>query len=104
MKFANGDSYDGMWKHDQMCDPEGIYTYKNGIEYRGQLKTCSKIAQGKFGIFEGAGTLIIPKVGTFNGYFKNNAVHGPGEFITLQGKTIEKNWQNCPVDDLVIEL
>jgi len=27
MTFANGDKYMGMWKQDQMCDPEGVYTY-----------------------------------------------------------------------------
>jgi len=43
MTFANGDRYIGMWKSDQMCDPEGNFYFKNGNEYIGQFKTCSRI-------------------------------------------------------------
>jgi hypothetical protein len=55
MTFANGDKYVGMWKLDQMCDHEGVYSYKNGNEYRGSFKTCSKLCNSKFGMIDGPG-------------------------------------------------
>lgn len=62
MTFANGDYYIGMWKSDQMCDPEGNYYFKAGYEYIGQFKTCSKFvnAQNKYGCFEGPGKIVVP--------------------------------------------
>jgi len=54
-----------------MCDPEGVYTFKNGNEYRGSFRTCSRLTS-KYGIFEGEGKLKISDLGTFNGKFLNN--------------------------------
>ena len=41
MIFANGDKFTGAWHHDQMCDPNGFYQFKNGDEYTGSFKPCS---------------------------------------------------------------
>ena len=88
-----------------MCDPEGVYIFKSGIEYRGQLKTCSRLSQSKFGIFEGSATLKIPGLGVFEGYFKNNLVHGQGMFEFTDGsESIESTWSKCKIDDLVNHL
>ena len=103
MNFANGDTYIGMWKMDQMCDPEGLYKFKNGSEYIGSFKTCSKLTQNKYGMFEGHGTLKIPGVGTFEGIFKNNLALGPGimKFEDASKKTIETNFNNESAMDLI---
>jgi len=105
MTFANGDKYMGMWKVDQMCDTDGIYSFKNGNEYRGSFKTCSKLCNNKFGMFDGQAQLKISGVGTFTGTFTNGLVHGKGKFEFLEGqKIIEKTWTNCLIDDMEKEI
>lgn len=84
-----------------MCDPEGVFSFKNGNEYRGSFRTCSKLTS-KYGCFEGAGTLRLVGMGTFEGYFKNGKIHGPGIFELNNGKDpIEKNWQHTSIDELI---
>ena len=101
MTYGNGDKYVGMWKSDQMCDPEGVYTFKNGNEYRGSFRTCSKLTS-KYGIFEGQGTLKISGLGTFHGSFLNSQIHGLGKFELSNGEgNIERNWQKTSIDELV---
>jgi hypothetical protein len=39
MVFSNGDIYYGNWKQDLMFDDDGLYIFKNGIEYRGSIKS-----------------------------------------------------------------
>ena len=101
MTFSNGDKYTGMWKTDQMCDPEGVYTFKNGNEYRGSFRTCSRLTS-KYGIFEGEGKLKISDLGTFNGKFLNNQIHGLGKFEYSDGEQspIERNWSKTSIEEL----
>lgn len=89
-----------------MCDPEGDYFYKNGNEYRGQFKTCSKFyTQQKYGIIEGSGVLKVAGLGTYKGNFINNMIHGDGTFeFTNSKKKIEGTWKNCKIDDFVKEM
>lgn len=95
MAFTNGDKYTGMWHHDQMSDPSGVYQFANGNEYVGSHKPCSKMLGRKFGQFDGAGTLKIKGKGEFVGNFKNHTIHGNGKFKSLDGQiTIEKIWNN----------
>mmetsp|Transcript_4967 Transcript_4967/g.8470 ORF Transcript_4967/g.8470 Transcript_4967/m.8470 type:complete len:173 (-) Transcript_4967:84-602(-) len=104
--FSNGDSYRGMWKNDMMCDPEGIYIFKNGNQYKGGFNTCSR-SLSKFGVFEGAGTLKIDGLGIFTGMFQNNMVNGAGKFIHINSnkqEPITGIWTNMKVDDLIREL
>jgi len=68
-----------------MCDHEGIYSYKNGNEYRGSFKTCSKLMINKYGMFEGLGILKMSGIGTFTGQFKNGHANGPGKFDFING-------------------
>jgi hypothetical protein len=100
MTFHNGDKYIGMWKTDQMCDPEGIYSFKMGNEYRGSFRTCSKLTN-KYGCFEGPGVLKIGEIATFEGYFKNGNIKGPGKIEFSNGKnSIERVWENTSIEDL----
>ena len=85
MTFGNGDKYIGMWKLDQMCDPEGIYYFKNGNEYRGSFRTCYKLTS-KYGCFEGLGKLKIVGLGVFQGIFKNGQINGHGTFEYFNDK------------------
>ena len=72
-----------------MSDNDGIYSFKNGNEFRGSFKTCSKICNNKFGMFDGTGSLKILGVGTYTGQFLNGEINGPGKFEYLQGQKIE---------------
>ena len=97
MTFTNGDKYMGMWKSDQMCDHDGIYSFKNGNEYRGSLKTAPG---SKYGMIEGKGSLKIPGVGTYTGSFANGMVSGPGKFDFIDGqKPIDKHWPPISLED-----
>lgn len=99
MTFANGDKYLGMWKQDQMCDNDGIYSFKNGNEYRGDFKTTFA---NKYGVFEGQGQLKISGVGTFVGQFSSGNANGPGKFEYCDGqKTFEGTWTNTKIEDLI---
>jgi hypothetical protein len=83
-----------------MCDPEGIYSFKWGNEYRGSFRTCSKLTN-KYGCFEGPGILKIADVATFEGYFKNGNIQGPGKIKFSNGKApFEQIWENTSIDDL----
>ena len=90
MKFINGDLYQGTWRANQMCDADGVYTYKNGNEYRGGFKTCAKNrSQLPYGCFEGQGQLKVVDVGIYIGRFKTNCAVGPGSVMLMNGKIIE---------------
>ena len=79
MQFANGDTYEGLWKQDQMNDKNGVFTFADGNSYKGGLTACSKlISEGKFGCFEGQGELRIKGVGTVNGEFSQHQFIGNG--------------------------
>ena len=100
MTFANGDKYMGMWKLDQMCDNDGIFSFKNGNEYRGDF--CTSGATNKYGIIDGQGQLKISGVGTFTGSFANGNVNGPGKFEYCDGqKAYEGAWTNTKIDDFI---
>jgi len=103
MTFVNGDKYVGMWKVDQMCDHEGIYSYKNGNEYRGSFKTCSKYCSSKYGMIDGPGTLKMSGIGTFTGNFKDGEIHGPGrmEFLDPKMKPLEENFEHVSITEFV---
>lgn len=99
MTFANGDKYMGMWKLDQMCDNDGIFSFKNGNEYRGDF--CTSVAN-KYGIIDGQGQLKISGVGTFTGSFTNGNVNGSGKFEYCDGqKAYEGTWTNTKIDDFI---
>lgn len=94
MRFANGDQYIGMWKSDQMCDPDGHFTFKNGNHY-----------WGSFGQFDGQGKLILKGLGEFTGKFSNTKADGQGKFVDLKGKVrITDTWKNSSIEELVEEI
>ena len=79
-----------MWKQDKMCDKEGIYSFKNGNEYRGHF--CpSNLAM--YGVFEGRGTFKIVEVCIYSGQFKSGMICGQGrvDFIN-SNKSFEGIW------------
>ena len=80
-----------------MCDPEGVYTFKNGNEYRGSFRTCSRLTS-KYGIFEGEGKLKISDLGTFNGKFLNNQIHGLGTYFYKDGRKYVGEFKNGEMD------
>ena len=84
-----------------MCDNDGIYSFKNGNEYRGNFKTCSKLMINKYGCFEGQGVLKISGIGSFTGNFKNGHADGPGKFDIINGETHEAIWNNSSIIELV---
>jgi hypothetical protein len=51
------------------------------------------------------GILKIADVGTFEGYFKNGNIQGPGKVEFSNGKTqIEQIWENTSIDDLINQI
>ena len=102
MIFANGDQYVGMWKSDQMCDPDGVYLFANGNEYRGTLRTCPRLT-ARFGCFEGLGVLkIAGKGASFDGTFKSNKIQGYGTLSFNDGRpSQEKIWEPTSIDDFI---
>lgn len=79
MKFVNGDIYEGKWQANKMCNDDGVYTFKNGNEYRGGFKPVrkSKLELANV-LFEGKGELKIAGLGAFIGQFKESFSYGPG--------------------------
>lgn len=87
MIFSNGDRYQGLWKNDCMVDSNGVFTFKNGIKYTGSF---DKSNGHRFGTFNGKGSLIFPKLGSFVGHFTNGLSTGYGTFsLEGSGKTSE---------------
>ena len=82
-----------------MCDPEGLYYFKNGNEFKGSFRTCSKLTC-KYGCFEGPGILQIQGLGVFKGKFKNNKIEGPGKLTFSSGDRapIEAIWQQTSIE------
>ena len=88
-----------------MCDPDGLFIFKDGNRYKGSLKTCSKICINKFGSFDGQGKLILKDLGEFTGTFHDSKVDGKGTFEDLKGKIrVEDTWKNVSIDELVKDL
>jgi hypothetical protein len=105
MLFSNGDSYTGMWKKDQMCDHDGIFTFANKNEYKGSLTTCSKLASGKYGMFHGAASLQLKDFGNFTGSFDNGSIHGDGKFEFFRcDQTFEGRWDHTPIEEFIAQM
>ena len=85
-----------------MCDSNGIYQFKNGNEYVGSFKACSKIVSRKYGCFGGQGQLKIAGKGTYTGNFANHCVSGNGKFESLDGQiVVEKAWNQMSIEDFI---
>ena len=61
------------------------YTWKNGIEYIGQVRN---------GEANGYGKMVFPEVGTYIGYFVNGKREGLGTFSWLRGDTYVGFWNS----------
>ena len=105
MYFENGDTYTGMWKNDQMCDHEGLYTFSNGNTYKGSFQMCSQFAANKFGMMHGDGVLNFVGLGSFKGEFANGNVHGKGSILfEANNAKFDGIWENQSISHLERQL
>lgn len=88
-----------------MFDDDGLYIFKNGIEYRGSIKSSQNIQIEKYGFFEGNGRVNFIKKGIFVGKFQNDCANGLGRFENLDGKKLQEQiYSNLKIDDLILML
>ena len=80
----NGNSYDGMWKADEM-NGQGKYKWADGSSYSGEWKN---------GVRDGYGIFFFDNGDKYTGYFQNNQFHGKGKYTWADGSSQEGMFEN----------
>jgi len=82
--FDNGDKYRGEYNDEGVMHGNGIYTFKNGNMYVGELK---------MGVFEGKGKLIYKNGDFYEGNWLDDNKEGVGKFTYANGNIYEGNFR-----------
>lgn len=82
--FDNGDKYRGEYNDEGVMHGNGIYTFKNGNMYVGELK---------MGVFEGKGKLIYKNGDFYEGNWLDDNKDGLGKFTYANGNIYEGNFR-----------
>ncbi|EGR31959.1 MORN repeat protein [Ichthyophthirius multifiliis] len=83
-KWADGSTYDGMWKNDQM-QGFGTFIWPDGKKYMGQFQKNKK---------QGKGEIHWPDRSFCTGQFLNGKQDGEGEYTNVKGKAQIGLWKN----------
>lgn len=103
----NGE-YHGSISHNNIPNGLGIYYYKDGSIYQGEIAMKEKHYRGIYILSDGSiydGGWVKDKMcgeatftdlhqNLFKGYFKNNQKEGQGKMTYKNGETLEGNWVN----------
>ena len=86
MKFANGDSYVGTFKHGQMHGSKGVYVWSNGSVYTGDFVNNMP---------HGHGDYRMKDERRYMGNFESGMLNGYGEAYSKDGTLYHKGqWEN----------
>ena len=86
MTFANGDTYDGTFKHGQMHGPQGVYVWSNGSVYKGDFVNNMPHGHGEYRMEDER---------RYVGNFERGMLSGYGEAYSKVGTLFHKGqWEN----------